>query len=50
MICNILKKTFAVCLIGFGIGILLVLFLPLCGWLFIFAVIIILVGLMWLAC
>ena len=31
---KILKKTFGVCLVGLGIGILLVLFLPLTGWLF----------------
>ena len=29
-----LKKTFGVCLIGIGLGILLVLLLPLTGWLF----------------
>ncbi len=32
---HVLKKTLAVCLIGFGIGILLVILLPLGGWLFI---------------
>lgn len=48
--CSILKKIFAVCLIGLGIGILLVLFLPICGWLFIFGILVIIVGIMWLAC
>ncbi len=45
-----LKKTIGVCLIGLGLGILLVLLLPLSGWLFIIGVSIISVGLMWLAC
>jgi hypothetical protein len=45
-----LKKTCAVCLIGLGIGILLVLFLPLTGWLFLIGVTICIVGIMWLAC
>ena len=47
---KILKKTFGVCLIGFGIGILLVLFLPVVGWLFFIGVIVILVGMLWLLC
>ena len=33
--CKILKKLLATCLIGFGLGVLLVLLLPLSGWLFI---------------
>ena len=45
-----LKKTIGVCLIGLGIGILLVLLLPLTGWLFIIGVTIVCVGFMWLAC
>ena len=32
---HIFRKTLAVCLIGLGLGILLVLLLPLTGWLFI---------------
>lgn len=32
---GLLKKTLGVCLIGFGIGILMVLLLPITGWLFI---------------
>ena len=45
-----LKKTLAVCLIGLGFGILLVLLLPISGWLFIIGLCIVCVGLMWLAC
>ena len=47
-VCRILKKTLAVCLIGLGLGILLVLLLPLSGWLFIVGIIVVAVGLMWL--
>lgn len=46
--CKILKKTLAVCLIGLGLGILLVLLLPISGWLFIIGVVVVSVGLMWL--
>lgn len=45
-----LKKTLAVCLIGLGLGILLVLLLPITGWLFLIGVTVVLVGIMWLAC
>ena len=45
-----IKKTIGVCLIGLGLGILLVLLLPLSGWLFAIGVTIIIVGLMWLSC
>lgn len=45
-----LKKTIGVCLIGLGLGILLVLLLPLTGWLFVIGIAIIAVGLMWLSC
>ncbi len=45
-----LKKTIGVCLIGLGLGILLVLFLPLSGWLCVIGIAIISVGLMWLSC
>ena len=44
------KKTLAVCLIGLGLGILLVLLLPITGWLFIIGVTRVCVGFMWLAC
>lgn len=47
---KILKKTLAVCLIGFGLGILMVILLPFTGWLFLLGIIIIVVGLMWLTC
>lgn len=47
---KLLKKTLAVCLIGLGVGILLVLLLPTAGWLFIIGLTIVCVGLMWLAC
>ena len=50
IIMKILKKTLGVCLIGLGIGILLVLFLPTLGWLFLIGIVVILVGILWLLC
>ncbi len=47
---KILRKTLAVCLIGLGLGILLVLLLPTTGWLFVIGVTVVCVGFMWLAC
>ena len=47
---KLFKKTLAVCLIGFGIGILLVILLPFSGWLFIIGITIVLVGITWLSC
>ena len=47
---NVLKKTLGVCLVGLGLGILLVLLLPISGWLFAIGVVIVAVGLMWLSC
>ncbi len=47
---NFLKKTLGVCLIGFGLGMLLVLFLPITGWLFIIGVMVLILGLVWLSC
>ena len=47
---KILKKTFGVCLIGLGLGILLVLFLPALWWLVLIGVIVIVVGGLWLLC
>jgi len=47
---KLLKKTFAVCMIGFGLGMLFVLLLPLCGWLFIIGVVVVILGLIWLSC
>ena len=45
-----LKKTLGVCLIGLGLGMLLVLLLPLTGWLFLIGAIVMMVGFLWLAC
>ena len=45
-----LKKTLGVCLIGLGLGILMVLLLPITGWLFLIGAIVIIVGFIWLAC
>ena len=47
---KLLKKTLGVCLIGFGLGILLVLLLPIAGWLFIIVVAVVAMGLIWLSC
>ena len=47
---NILKRTIGVCLIGMGVGVLLVLLLPIAGWLFIIGAAILIIGLMWLFC
>ena len=47
---SLFKKTIAVCLIGFGLGMLLVLLLPISGWLFLMGVIIVAIGLTWLSC
>ncbi len=47
---KLFKKTLAVCLIGFGIGILLVILLPFSGWLFVIGITIVLVGITWLSC
>ena len=47
---KLFRKTLAICLIGFGLGILLVLLLPITGWLFLIGIAILAVGLMWLIC
>lgn len=47
---GVLKKTLAVCLIGFGLGILFVILLPLTGWLFTIGICLIAVGIAWLSC
>ena len=47
---KLFQKTLAICLIGLGLGILLVLLLPITGWLFIIGVVLVSVGFMWLAC
>lgn len=45
-----LKKTIGVCLIGLGLGILLVLLLPVSGWLFAIGIAVVAVGCIWLSC
>lgn len=45
---NLLKKTCGVCLIGLGVGMLLVLLLPTTGWLFGIGIILLLLGIFWL--
>lgn len=45
-----LKKTIGVCLIGVGVGMLLVLLLPVAGWLFTIGVVLAVVGFIWLTC
>ena len=47
---RILKKTLAVCFIGLGLGILLVILLPFTGWLFLIGLIVVCLGLSWLCC
>ncbi len=49
MLCA-LKKTIGVCLIGIGLGVLLVLLLPVTGWLFLIGIAILAMGLIWLFC
>ena len=44
------KKTLGVCLVGLGLGILLVLLLPITGWLFIIGLAITIMGISWIAC
>lgn len=48
MLCA-LKKTLGVCLIGLGLGILLVLLLPISGWLFAIGVAIVIMGFAWIS-
>lgn len=50
MLFNAFKKTLGVCFVGLGLGILLVLLLPIAGWLFIIGVAITIVGIAWLTC
>ena len=50
MIKFLMKKDLGVILIGLGLGILLVLLLPLTGWLFLIGATVIIVGLIWLFC
>lgn len=43
-----LKKTFGLCMVGLGLGILLVLLLPTNGWVFGVGAILLLLGIFWL--
>ena len=45
-----LKKTIGVCLMGIGLGVLLVLLLPITGWLFLIGAAILIIGVTWLFC
>lgn len=45
-----LKKTIGVCLIGIGLGVLLVLLLPVACWLFLIGAAVLAVGIIWLFC
>lgn len=45
-----LKKTIAVCLIGFGVGTIMVLLLPVSWWLVIVGISVIAIGIIWLSC
>lgn len=47
---NAIKKTLGVCMIGVGTGILLVLLLPIAGWLFLIGAAIFIIGITWLFC
>lgn len=47
---RLLKRTIGVCLIGIGLGVLLVLLLPVAGWLFLVGIAVLAIGLMWLFC
>ena len=47
---RLFKRTIGVCLIGLGLGVLLVLLLPITGWLFLIGIAILTVGVMWLFC
>ncbi len=47
---RLLRRTIGVCLIGLGLGVLLVLLLPITGWLFLIGIAILAIGIMWLFC
>ena len=47
---RIFKKTLAVCLIGLGLGILLVILLPFTGWLFLIGAVVVCLGISCLCC
>ena len=48
MIKTALKKTIGLCLLGIGMGILLVLLLPITGWLFAAGIVLAISGIAWL--
>ena len=48
VIMGLFKKTIGVCMVGFGIGAILVLLLPAAGWVFAIGVILLILGLIWL--
>ena len=45
---GLFKRTIGVCILGIGLGILLVLLLPIAGWLFIIGAALLILGLVWL--
>ncbi len=45
---GLFKKTLGVCMIGFGIGAMLVLLLPASGWVFVIGVVLFILGFIWL--
>lgn len=45
-----LKRTIGVCLMGIGLGVLLVLLLPITGWLFLIGAGVLILGALWLFC
>lgn len=47
---RLFKRTIGVCLMGIGLGVLLVLLLPIRGWLFLIGVAILALGIVWLFC
>jgi hypothetical protein len=47
---GIFRKIIGVCLIGLGLGILLVLLLPITGWLILIGILAIAIGFLWFAC
>ena len=47
---RLLKRTIGVCFIGIGLGVLLVLLLPITGWLFLVGAAVLILGIVWLFC
>lgn len=47
---KLLKRALGICFVGLGLGILLVLLLPIAGWLFIIGVAVVAIGIIWLSC